>query len=141
MTRYVHKDKTRQEKLDALCEVEKFSEKLQEACKDQFSDDFNFVDVFFGSVATEDGDGLKTDTFEYSVRLLKDDIEVIEDLKPGVWYPREMFDGNPNGYLLIETYINSDFYASHKEELIHSLIDDTTHFMYLERLEVSNEQD
>lgn len=132
MTRYAHKDRARQEMLDALCEVVKFSEKLQEACKEQFFDDFNFVDVFFGSIAIKDGDGFKTDRYEYSVRILKDDIKVIEDLKPHVWYERNLFDGNPEGYLIVANCMENGVETC-RFLTGHALTDETEHFMYLKR--------
>lgn len=130
MTRYKLKDKKRQTQLDALSDERKFSDQLQIECADKLSNASTLIAVPFGAVING--------WAEFVVRILKSEIEIVEDLKPGVWYPKWMFDGNPNGYLLIETYINSDFYASHKEEHIHSLIDDTSHFMYIERPEVSN---
>lgn len=140
MTRYALKDKARQERLDALCKVEKFSEQLQDACREHLGNNANFVNVHFGKIALENVEGGKYYFSEFNVRILKSDIEVIEDLKPYVWYPCEKFDGNPNGYVLVERIVNYDTVAfTICSKMINSLMDVSTHFMYIERPEVSNE--
>lgn len=136
MTRYALKDKARQERLDALCKVEKFSEQLQNACREHLGNNANFVNVHFGKIALENVEGGKYHFSEFNVRILKSDIEVIEDLKPFVWYPREKFDGNPNNYSVIQFDNDEpDLFIGIPTK---SLGNSSTHFMYIERPEVSN---
>ncbi len=74
---------------------------------------------------------------------LKD--KIIDDLNHYVWYEREKFDGNPNGYLLVERCEDEDgldyFDLSEDGRAKTYLRLETTHFMYIEWPEVSNEQD
>lgn len=65
------------------------------------------------------------------------DFKEVEELKPYKWYPREMYDGNPKSYLIIETHEGdwTDCYANEQSELI----PETTHFMYIEPLEEEDE--
>lgn len=138
--RFALKDKDRQAKLDSLCDENKFSEELQETCREKLGNNANFVCVHFGKIALENVEGGKNHFSEFYVRILKSDIEVIEDLKPYVWYPCEKFDGNPNGYVLVERIVNYDTVAfTICSKMINSLMDVSTHFMYIERPEVSNE--
>lgn len=136
MTRYALKDKARQERLDALCKVEKFSEQLQDACREHLGNNANFVNVHFGKIALENAEGGKYHFSEFNVRILKSDIEVIEDLKPYVWHSREKWDGNPNNYSVIQFYNDEpDLFIGIPTK---SLGNSSTHFMYIERPEVSN---
>lgn len=141
MTRYALKDKERQAKLDALSDVNKFSEQLQKACNAQMGDRYYNVIVCFGDLY-EPRDRIYGESHGLQNRLviLKNDIEVIEDLKPYVWYPREKFDGNPNRYVLVERSDDEDeeFYDISNEDPSKYLRAYSTHFMYIERPEVSN---
>lgn len=137
MTRYALKDKVLQEKLDALSDENKFSERLQVICEKEILDDFDYIIVCFGI--------LSIGITKLSIRILKSEIEVIEDLKPYVWYPSQKFDENPNRYVLVERTEDED----EDDELYDISEDDfgithlgvgTTHFMYIQRPDKSNEQ-
>lgn len=137
MTRYALKDKVLQEKLDALSDEKKFSELLQATCEKEILDDFDYINVCFGILSNV--------ITKLSIRILKSEIEVIEDLKPYVWYPSQKFDENPNRYVLVERIEDEDedssFYILSGDDYgITHLGFTTTHFMYIERLEKSNEQ-
>lgn len=67
-------------------------------------------------------------------------MEESEELQTGVWYPREMFDRNPQNYTLVEKLVVQfddcicEFIeASMKSDFIHCIQDDTTQFMYVNR--------
>lgn len=143
--RFALKDKARQAQLDALSDVNKFSEQFQIACKAQMSDRYYNVIVCFGDLQ-EPADRIYGESHGLQNRLviLKEEIEVIEDLKPNIWHLREKFDGNPNRYVLVERieYEDGDsFYRISKDDFgITHLGVGTTHFMYIERPEKSNEQ-
>lgn len=55
-----------------------------------------------------------------------------EPLEVGVWYNREEFDGNPNGYGLIEEDEDGEFTTWSDKEDTESLLLYTTRFMYFE---------
>lgn len=63
----------------------------------------------------------------------KDEFEEKKPLKPYVWYPVEEFDGNPNGYGLIEEDGDGDFTIWVDKEDTKSLMLYTKRFMYIER--------
>lgn len=135
MTKYKLKDKVLQEKLDALSDENKFSEQLQVTCEKEILDDFDFINVCFGILSNGITKG--------NIRIMKSEIEVIEDLKPYVWYPRQKFDSNPNRYVLVERIKDEydEFYDISADDYgITHLGFKVTHFMYIERLEKSNEQ-
>lgn len=137
MTRYKLKDKVLQEKLDALSDENKFSERLQVICEKEILDGFDYINVCFGI--------LSTGITKLSIHILKSEIEVIEDLKPNIWYTSQKFDGNPNRYVIVERikYEDEDdeFYGISEDDYgITHLGLSTTHFMYIERPEKSNEQ-
>lgn len=135
MTRYALKDKERQAKLDALSDVNKFSEQLQKACNAQMGDRYYNVIVCFGDLY-EPRDRIYGESHGLQNRLviLKNDIEVIEDLKPYVWHSREKWDGNPNNYSVIEFDNDEpDLFIGIRTN---RLVNNTTHFMYIERPEV-----
>lgn len=138
--KYALKDKERQAKLDALSDVNKFSERLQEACKNQMSNSYNTVTVCFGDLLVlDDRIYCESHVFQNRLVILKNDIEVIEDLKPYVWHSREKWDGNPNNYSVIEFDNDEpDLFIGIRTN---RLVNNTTHFMYIEQPEVSNEQD
>lgn len=72
-------------------------------------------------------------TWEYTIA--KNDIEQVEELKPYVWYPAEMFDHNPNGYILVEDDETSDIFIDVYKfaDTPTVLTSIATRFMYLER--------
>lgn len=77
-------------------------------------------------------------TFEFS----HDDFEEAqesEELKPNVWYKREKWDGNPKRYWLVERCDNGLLFINRDTEDIDCLLYKTTHFMYIEPLEVEDE--
>lgn len=76
--------------------------------------------------------------------LSKDCFEEVENLKPYKWYPREMWDENPQGYLVVQAldkkskehgFSPYDF-GAHPV----SLWSNATHFMYIEPLEVEDDE-
>ena len=71
-------------------------------------------------------------------RLMVNDFEEVEELKTGVWYPRERFDGNPKNYLIIERnkYNNYSLFDFDRD----TLLIETWFFMYLEPLEVEDDE-
>lgn len=74
---------------------------------------------------------------EFDALIQKSDIEVLEDLKPYVWYPREKFDGNPNNYSVIQFHNDEpDLFIGIPTK---SLGNSSTHFMYIERPKVRND--
>lgn len=63
------------------------------------------------------------------------DVNNTDELKPNVVYPREVFDGNPNGYPVVDMYRGGAtpcFYGMNKKD-IHSLLEGSSHFMYLDK--------
>ena len=72
------------------------------------------------------------------------DFDEIEDLKPYVWHEAEKWDENPNKYWLLERSELDDVYGGNSDVLCttyehEGLCSDTTHFMYIEPLEVEDE--
>lgn len=137
MTKYQLKDKARQAQLDVLSDVNKFSDRLQVACKREMRDDGDHIFVEFGKDRSWFLHKNKVITdYEFSFRILKSEIEVIEDLKPYVWHSREKWDGNPNNYSVIQFHNDEpDLFIGIPTK---SLGNSSTHFMYIERPEVSN---
>lgn len=75
-------------------------------------------------------------TFEFS----HDDFEEAqesEELEPYKWHPAESWDGNPNGYWILNFF--TDWSLELYTENIDKLCDLTTHFMYIEPLELKND--
>lgn len=135
--KYELEDKERQAKLDALSDVNKFSEQLQKACNAQMGDRYYTVTVCFGDLLVPD-DRIYGESHGFQNRLviLKSDIEVLEDLKPYVWHSREKWDGNPNNYSVIQFHNDEpDLFIGIPTK---SLGNSSTHFMYIERPKVSN---
>lgn len=127
--RFALKDKDRQAKLDSLCDENKFSEELQETCREKLGNNANFVCVHFGKIALKNAEGGKYHFSEFNVRILKSDIEVIENLKPNIWHPREKFDGNPEGLWMIQ--VDNKEPNAYLNWGCHRLAECATHFMYV----------
>lgn len=74
----------------------------------------------------------------------KAEAEVSNELEPYVWHKREVFDGNPNKYYLVEydEAVNETLLSEEKEIDVGTYLRKrTSHFMYLERPEMCNEED
>jgi len=119
-TKYKLKD---QEKFKKLCELfPRFEESFQKCCEKYFNDDA-YIGVHVSNL----------ESLYWCVTIPKEDIEVVEDLKPYVWYPSEKFDGNPNNYILVEDDESSVWEISackgcgDAKLILHK----TTRFMYL----------
>ena len=65
-------------------------------------------------------------------RLMVNDFEEVEELKPNVWYTKEDFDGNPKNYWIIERYKYGGLVLTSDPMYLDSLEDQTTHFMLVE---------
>lgn len=76
--------------------------------------------------------------FTFDLRLEKSEFEFKMPLETNTWYPRKDFDENPNNYSVIQFHNDepSLFIGIPTKILGNS----TTHFMYIERPEKSNEQ-
>ncbi len=138
MTRYALKNKDKQAQLDALSDVNKFSERLQISYEKQKDSNDGYVRVCFGRTLKI----YTTIVDEFIVIIPKSEIEVIKDLKPYIWHMRDEWDGNPNGYPLVEHCEDEDiveFFDLTSDDIAKTYLDaKTTHFMYIERPEVSN---
>ena len=69
----------------------------------------------------------------------ENDFEEAEELKLYVWYPREKFEGNPNKYWLVESDSKKHckiYTAPYQTERLSPTAD---YFMYIEPLEVEDE--
>ena len=71
--------------------------------------------------------------------LPKDCFEEIEELKPYKWHERELFDGNPKGYWVLERTVDLDSPLNDMPKRIPYIRSKTTHFMYIEPLKVDDE--
>lgn len=149
MTIYGLKDKDRQAKLDALSDVNKFSERLSEDCEKAHIKGLDHVCVYFGKrVTIRNGiEGTQHRRFSMMVTIPMSEIEIAgpaEILKLNVWYPRDKFDGNPNKHLLVEHCVDEDglsFFDLTEDGYAKTYLrSETTHFMYIEGLEVNDEQ-
>ena len=120
---------------------------LKATVKPEMLDSFVEV-ILFEARKSADRDGHDSFYFNYDVSTFyckfknqrieitfnQDDFEVVDELKPCVWYPREEFDGNPNEYLLVEVIRNGESYrTSFCKDDLDSLCFGATHFMYLEK--------
>ena len=74
---------------------------------------------------------------DLSLQISASDFEQIEELKPYKWHPAESWDGNPNGYWILNFF--TDWSLELYTENIDKLCDLTTHFMYIEPLEVEDD--
>lgn len=116
---FKHKDQAFFEEVCKL--LPSFAQRFQEACKDQWEDEFNFISV-----------GRKPDTtFQWRFLIPKKDIkrEDIEELKPFVWYPASKWRGNPEGHALVERDADGRLYAF--RGMVHVLASDTEFFMFV----------
>lgn len=50
----------------------------------------------------------------------------------GKWYARELFNDNPDNFILVEEIENGDFIASGRNSCNHALCADTVAFMFLQ---------
>ena len=82
-------------------------------------------------------DGVKVIEIKLCVEK-EDKEEESDELKPYVWHPREKFDGNPKGYGVLEAGRDGELCGATVKPF-NSLFDYTTHFMYIEPLEVEND--
>lgn len=73
------------------------------------------------------------------IAFCNDDFKVVDDLKPGVWYPRAKWCENPNGYMVVQA-LDKDmckkYGISPYDFGVHpvALWKEATHFMYVEPL-------
>lgn len=115
---FKHKD---QEFFEEVCKLlPSFAKRFQEACEDQWYDRFNFVSIERNS---------PRGSFHWSFHIPKRDIERIEDLKPFIWYPASMWNGNPERHALVERLDNERVYAYNA--LTHVLNKETEFFMFI----------
>ncbi len=115
-----------QELYRKLCDtLENFDVLFEQACQQQWNDGHDNV------VVCNNLSG--ANSWEYTIA--KNDIECTEPLKPYVWYPAEMFDHNPNDYILVEDDETSDVFIDVYKfaDTPTVLTSIATRFMYLER--------
>ena len=76
---------------------------------------------------------------QVAIAFRHDDFKLIADLKPGVWYPRAKWCGNPCGYMVVQALdkdsckkygISPYDFGEHPV----ALWKEATHFMYIEPL-------
>ena len=72
-------------------------------------------------------------------RLMVNDFEEVEELKPNVWYTKDKFDGNPKDYWLVEIGNCNTGHIFKGEGKNKYLGGATIHFMYIEPLEVEDD--
>lgn len=117
---FKHKDQAFFEEVCKL--LPSFAKRFQEACEDQWHDEFNFV-----SVGRNSPDG----SFHWCFHIPKRDIKRVEELKPFVWYPTSKWHGNPEGHALVERDTDGRLYAF--RGMVHALASATEFFMFVPR--------
>lgn len=119
MATYKHKD---QAFYQELCKIfPSFDKRFQKTCKEQWKNIFGNIVVNKGSYSNE--------SLYWEIYIPKTDIEVINPLKPNIWYPASEFDGNPNKYSFIgENSVKNKYIFTSKIDEMPSWV---TRFMYL----------
>lgn len=115
--KYKHKDQAFFEEVCKL--LPSFAQRFQEACEDQWEDEFNFVSVKRNT----------NTTFNWRFLIPKKDIKrvEVEDLKPFVWHPASKWNGNPEGHALVERFADGKICAF--RQMVHALDMGTEFFM------------
>lgn len=113
--KFKHKD---QEFFEEVCKLlPSFAKRFQEACKEQWDDDSEYIYV----------KNKPSTTFRWYFHIPKTDIEQIEVLEPFVWFPKSKWNGNPERHALIERYTNGRICAF--REMVNMIDIDTEFFM------------
>lgn len=114
---FKHKDQTFFEEVCKL--LPSFAQRFQEACENQWEDEFNFVSV----------ERKPDTTFQWRFLIPKKDIKrvEVEELDPFVWYPASKWNGNPKQYALVERTGQGSTYLF--RGLTHALTAETEFFM------------
>lgn len=76
---------------------------------------------------------------EFSLTVAPIDFEEVEELKPYTWYPKEKWDGNPKGLILIGLDSRTNALGISKDTP--NLGELSTHFMYIERFKDSKDEE
>lgn len=114
------KDKTKQAKYEEL--FDNFAEVLNKACEEQWGDSTDYIIVCRESAGID----------HYQVRFKKKDILRMEKLYLYKWYPPSMFDGNPEGYVLVEVVDGERFcFSSEGSANLNELHSKCKKFMYV----------
>lgn len=113
------KNSEKQKKYEEL--FPNFRELLNKSCEVQWEDSSDYIVV--------SNDDFGCDKY-YDVRFRKSEIVQGVQLELCKWYDREHFDGNPNGYILIEN--DKDGCLTVTKCANRELWPDTEKFMYIE---------